>query len=87
MASAFEPSMSTSRHPPGGKSLVDTLPDVNFGYDELRDCMAKFTLKFDAFIQQGRKRVLEERNRFRMTLAELQGTPTVAARRRNQPPF
>jgi kinetochore protein Spc25, fungi type len=74
MSSAFEPSMSTSRPPIGGPSLADTLPNINFGFDELRDRMAKFTAKFDAFIEQGRKRVLEERNQFRMNVAELQGT-------------
>jgi len=72
MASAFEPSMSTSRPPPLGPSLADSLPSISFGFDELRDRMAKFTAKFDAFIEQGRKRVLEERNQFRMNVAELQ---------------
>ncbi|RFU26046.1 hypothetical protein B7463_g10290, partial [Scytalidium lignicola] len=52
-------------------SMADTLPSINFGFDELRDRMAKFTVKFDAFIEQGRKRVLEERNQFRMNVAEL----------------
>lgn len=83
MASAFEPSMSTSRQPIGGPSLADTLPNINFGFDELRDRMAKFTAKFDAFIEQGRKRVLEERNQFHMNVAELQGTGDAA--RRNAP--
>lgn len=73
MSSTFESSMSTSRQPLG-PSLADTLPSINFGFDELRDRMAKFTAKFDAFIEQGRKRVLEERNQFRMNVAELQGT-------------
>ncbi|RYP55782.1 hypothetical protein DL771_012373 [Monosporascus sp. 5C6A] len=53
-------------------SMADSLPSINFGFDELRDRMTKFTAKFDAFIEQGRKRVLEERNQFRMNLAELQ---------------
>jgi len=35
--------------------------------------MARFTARFDDFIEQGRKRVLEERNQFRMNVAELQG--------------
>jgi kinetochore protein Spc25 len=60
----------------GGPSLADTLPSINFGFDELRDRMARFTTKFDTFIEQGRKRVLEERNQFRMNVAELQGTAT-----------
>ncbi|KAG7101509.1 kinetochore protein spc25 like [Verticillium longisporum] len=76
MASAFEPSMSSSlsRPPPmaTGPSIADTLPNINFGFDDLRDRMAKFTVKFDAFIEQGRKRVLEERNQFHMNIAELQ---------------
>ncbi|KAK0709006.1 chromosome segregation protein Spc25-domain-containing protein [Lasiosphaeria miniovina] len=71
MASIFEPSLSTSRAPTG-PSMADTLPSINFGFDELRDRMAKFTVKFDAFIEQGRKRVLEERNQFRMNVTELQ---------------
>ena len=76
MASAFEPSLSTSRQSlPGlGPSPADNLPNINFGFDDLRDRMAKFTAKFDAFIEQGRKRVLEERNQFHMNVAELQGT-------------
>jgi kinetochore protein Spc25 len=73
MASAFEPSLSTNRHSLG-PSVADTLPNIKFGFDDLRDRMAKFTVKFDAFIEQGRKRVLEERNQFRMNVAELQGT-------------
>lgn len=77
MASAFEPSMSTgiSRQLPmsaTAPSMADSLPSINFGFDDLRDRMAKFTAKFDAFIEQGRKRVLEERNQFRINVAESQ---------------
>lgn len=54
-------------------SVADSLPSINFGFDELRDRMAKFTAKFDAFIEQGRKRVLEEKNQFVMQVTELQG--------------
>lgn len=78
MASAFESSLSSSlsgRQTMSGTALSveDQLPNINFGFDELRDRMAKFTARFDAFIEQGRKRVLEERNQFRMNVAELQG--------------
>ncbi|KAI9808421.1 MAG: kinetochore-associated Ndc80 complex subunit spc25 [Phylliscum demangeonii] len=59
---------STSGHAP---SMADSLPSVDFGFDELRDRMARFTVKFDDFIERGRKRVLEERNQFRMNVAEL----------------
>ncbi|KAH6678879.1 chromosome segregation protein Spc25-domain-containing protein [Plectosphaerella plurivora] len=74
MASAFEPSMSSSlsKPPMMGPSIADTLPSINFGFEELRDRMNKFTIKFDAFIEQGRKRVLEERNQFHMNIAELE---------------
>ncbi|KAI2611014.1 chromosome segregation protein Spc25-domain-containing protein [Hypoxylon fragiforme] len=77
MASAFESSLSSSMNgrqtlSASAPSMADSLPSINFGFDELRDRMAKFTAKFDAFIEQGRKRVLEERNQFRMNVAELQ---------------
>ncbi|KAI1093742.1 chromosome segregation protein Spc25-domain-containing protein [Rostrohypoxylon terebratum] len=77
MTSVFESSLSSSLSgrqtlPPPAPSMADSLPKIDFGFNELRDRMAKFTAKFDAFIEQGQKRVLEERNEFRMTLAELQ---------------
>lgn len=77
MATSFEPLLSSSHSrqtlAPIGPSVADTLPNIDFGFDELRDRMAKFTARFDTFIEQGRKRVLEERNQFRMNMAELQG--------------
>ena len=54
-------------------SMADTLPSANFGFDDLRDRMNKFTVKFDQFIAEGRKRVLEERNKYRSHMAELEG--------------
>jgi kinetochore protein Spc25 len=53
--------------------MADSLPGINFGFDELRERMAKFTHRFDDFIAEGRKRVLEERNQFHMSVAELHG--------------
>jgi kinetochore protein Spc25 len=75
-------SSSLSKPPMAGPSIADTLPSINFGFEELRERMNKFTVKFDAFIEQGRKRVLEERNQFHMSIAELEGkTPhSLAAR-------
>ena len=78
MSTAFEPTLSTSAmRPPlssaDAPSMADSLPSINFGFDELRDRMIKFTARFDTFIEQGRKRVLEERNQFRLNIAELQG--------------
>ena len=52
--------------------MADTLPPINFGFDELRERMTQFTSRFDDFIAKGRKRVLEERNQFRINVAELQ---------------
>ncbi len=77
MTTLFEPSLSTSAmHPPlstaSAPSMADTLPNLNFGFDDLRARMAAFTDRFDDFIAQGRKRVLEERNQFRINVAELQ---------------
>ncbi|KEY69672.1 hypothetical protein S7711_03156 [Stachybotrys chartarum IBT 7711] len=75
MASLLEPSLSSSMSrqtiAPAGLSAADSLPNINFGFDDLRDRMAKFSARFDAFIEQGRKRVLEERNQFRLNVAEL----------------
>jgi kinetochore protein Spc25 len=68
-ASAIRPPLSSANAP----SMADSLPSINFGFDELRARMAQFTVKFDDFIEQGRKRVLEERNQFRMNVTELQG--------------
>lgn len=78
MATMFESSLSTSTmRPPfpsaDAPSMADTLPSINFGFEELRERMTKFTVKFDDFIEKGRKRVLEERNQFRINVAELHG--------------
>jgi hypothetical protein len=54
-------------------SMADSLPSVDFGFNDLRERMTAFTHRFDDFIERGRKRVLEERNAFRMNVAELEG--------------
>ncbi|KAK5997822.1 putative kinetochore protein SPC25 [Cladobotryum mycophilum] len=76
MTTSFDPTASIGHGrqtlAPVGPSIADTLPSIDFGFDDLRERMTKFTAKFDAFIEQGRKRVLEERNQFRMNMAELQ---------------
>lgn len=77
-AALFEPSLSQSGlHAPfqtaEAPSIADTLPNVNFGFEDLRERMNAFTVRFDRFIEKGRKRVLEERNQFRMNVAELKG--------------
>ncbi|PNS19748.1 Kinetochore protein spc25 [Sphaceloma murrayae] len=53
-------------------NMADTLPSIDFNFADLRERMALFTAKFDDFIERGRKRVLEERNAFRLNVAELQ---------------
>ncbi|MCJ1390446.1 kinetochore-associated Ndc80 complex subunit spc25 [Xylographa bjoerkii] len=76
MATLFEPSISTTTRAPfssaSAPSMADSLPSINFGFEELRERMARFTHRFDDFIAEGRKRVLEERNQFRLNVAELQ---------------
>ncbi|OJJ83305.1 kinetochore Spc25 family protein [Aspergillus glaucus CBS 516.65] len=77
MSSSFDPSLSTSgMRPPlltaDAPSMADSLPSINFGFEDLRNRMAQFSMQFDAFIERGRKQVLEERNQFRINLAELQ---------------
>ncbi|KAE8379465.1 putative kinetochore protein spc25 [Aspergillus bertholletiae] len=77
MTSSFEPSLSTSgMRPPltsaDAPSMADSLPSINFGFEDLRNRMAQFTARFDAFIEKGRKQILEERNQFKIGLAELQ---------------
>ena len=54
-------------------SMADQLPSINFGFDNLRGRMNQFTTRFDAFIENGRRRVLEERNQFHANVGELQG--------------
>lgn len=53
--------------------MAESLPSINFGFEDLRSRMAQFTAQFDAFIERGRKQVLEERNQFKIGLAESQG--------------
>jgi hypothetical protein len=54
-------------------SMADSLPSVDVGFNDQRERMTAFTHRFDEFIERGRKRVLEERNAFRMNVAELEG--------------
>ena len=81
-SSAFATSTSSfrasqSQLPPNtfsySNSPLTQLPTVDLNFEDLRQRMAAFTAKFDAFIEKGRKRVLEERNDFRARLGELNG--------------
>lgn len=79
MSSSFDPSLSISgTRPPllsaDAPSMADQLPSINFGFEDLRARMAQFSAKFDAFIERGRKQVLEERNQFHVNIAEYQGS-------------
>ena len=58
-------------------SPLTQLPTLDFKYDDLRKRMNDFTQKFDAYIEQGRKRVFEERNDFRARLSELNGKSAI----------
>jgi kinetochore protein Spc25 len=56
----FEPSLSTTMRASShdAPSMADQLPPINFGFDDLRSRMNQFTARFDAFIENGRRRVL-----------------------------
>ncbi|SMQ46359.1 unnamed protein product [Zymoseptoria tritici ST99CH_3D7] len=66
--------MSQSGAPPtyatNSTSMADTLPTIDFNFNDLRERMQQFTVRFDDFIERGRKKVLEERNAFRMNIAD-----------------
>ncbi|KAI6875427.1 hypothetical protein D0869_08079 [Hortaea werneckii] len=72
--SRFGSSFSGPQQQYGGNtvSMADTLPSIDFGFNDLRERMSQFTARFDEFIERGRKRVLEERNAFRMNVAEVE---------------
>jgi len=53
--------------------MADSLPALNFNFDDLRARMSEFTVRFDDFIERGRRKVLEERNLYRMRVADVQG--------------
>lgn len=75
MGTVFESSFSGSvlRPSADAPSMADSLPNIKFGFDDLRERMNQFSARFDTFIEQGRKRVLEERNQFRINIAECRG--------------
>lgn len=50
------------------------LPQINFGFEELKERMARFTVRFDDFIEKGRARILQERNEFVKTIVEDKGS-------------
>lgn len=52
-------------------SISDSLPSIDFGFDDLRARMSAFTVKFDTFIDQGRRRIIEDQKAFKTSLAEL----------------
>lgn len=63
--------LATTASPIG---MADNLPSVDFGFEDLKARMSQFTARFDEFIERGRKRVLEERNEFRVRSMELEET-------------
>ncbi|KAL0260661.1 kinetochore-associated Ndc80 complex subunit spc25 [Diplodia seriata] len=53
-------------------SMADSLPSVNFGFDSLHQHMSAFRTRFDDYLAQGRRRMREEKNQFRLNIAEMQ---------------
>jgi hypothetical protein len=74
---SFESSAARLSSPAYGRnetpSMAATLPSIEFGFESLKDRMAQFTIRFDEFIAHGRRRILEDRNDFAKTMAELKG--------------
>ncbi|KAI1629862.1 hypothetical protein EDD37DRAFT_617992 [Exophiala viscosa] len=68
--SSFRASQSQNGTMSYSDNPLTQLPTVDFKFDDLRKRMADFTLKFDTFIEQERKRVLQERNEFRARVGE-----------------
>lgn len=67
------PSHTGAQYDVTGPSMADTLPVIDFNFEDLRQRMQQFTQRFDDFIERSKKRVLEERNAFRMNVADLAG--------------
>ncbi len=67
------PLLSSAAHHAPSLSMADSLPSINCNFDDLRERMASFSERFEDFIARGRRRLLEEHNQFKQTVAELQG--------------
>lgn len=52
---------------------AQALSPVDFGFEDLRNRMTRFTVCFDEFIEKGRKRILEEKNEFARNAVEDKG--------------
>ncbi|KAJ6264333.1 hypothetical protein Dda_0478 [Drechslerella dactyloides] len=61
-------SLETAAIPP---NIAAQLPSVNFGFDELKERMSKFTLAFDDFIEKRREKALDTRTNFARDVADL----------------
>lgn len=70
-ANGMKPTASTQ-----APSMADSLPSINFGFDDLRERMNRFTVRFDRFIAQGKERVLQEHNHYLTRVSTLVGKPT-----------
>ncbi|KAF3907263.1 hypothetical protein ABW20_dc0107268 [Dactylellina cionopaga] len=64
-------SLETAAIPP---NIAAQLPTVSFGFDELKERMAKFTMAFDDFIEKRREKSLEARTNYARDLADLNET-------------
>jgi kinetochore protein Spc25 len=53
--------------------MAAALPSIDFGFETLKERMSQFTKRFDAFIENGRKSILEEKNEFAKNMAEDKG--------------
>ncbi|KAF3936375.1 hypothetical protein ABW19_dt0200417 [Dactylella cylindrospora] len=61
-------SLETAAIPP---NIAAQLPSVNFGFEELKERMNKFTMAFDEFVEKRREKALEDRTNFARDLADI----------------
>ncbi|KAK9238986.1 chromosome segregation protein Spc25-domain-containing protein [Lipomyces kononenkoae] len=67
---AVSGTMGRDSSPPS--AATPNLPQFSFDFDRLRRDMDAFQAKFDAFIADGRKRILEDRNAFEKEITDAQ---------------
>ena len=54
-------------------NIASQLPQLNFGFEELKERMARFTVTFDDFIEKRREKMLADKNAYVREIAEVKG--------------
>lgn len=58
---------------PSQSLTSSNVPQLDLGFDKLRNRMDHFLTSFDRYISQGRQNILENRNNYSKTIIELRG--------------